>query len=124
MILAFCASLFPAWIGSFMLENLKDAQSLFETSTGIVILSLFALSFWGTSWAYIYLKHIKYAILSGLGKLLLVVIGVLIHKNLSQGAENFHPYIIFLGILLAFIWGIIDFALIYYTAKKTNLDSK
>lgn len=123
MLIACFGTLIPAWIASALLEQLNTEIFLHESPTGISILILFAISFWGTSFAYMYNKKIKYAILSGLGKWAIVVIGIWIFYATSNPHDQHHPYIIFIGIMFAFIWGMIDFGMVYYLAKKRTLDS-
>ena len=121
-LIACFGSLIPAWIGSGMLEQIDSSDTLFESNTGIIILALFAIGFWGTSFAYFYLGKIKYGILSGIGKWALILIGVWIFHLTNGPAEGHHPYIIFLGILFAALWAILDFGMLYPLAKKRNLE--
>ncbi len=122
LILATLCSLIPAWIGSALLEQLTETTTLFNSSLGIVILILFALSFWGTSIGFFHLKHYKYGILSGLGKWVIILAGILVFWLLSNPGEQQHPYLIFIGIFLAFCWGTFDFIFLYTLAKKSNLE--
>ena len=121
-IIAIFGSLIPAWIGSALLQQMEPNEPIFETSRGIITLCLFALSFWGTSFAFFYLGKLKYGILSGLGKWLLLFLGVWIYNSSNDATEGQHPYIIFLGILFAFLWGVMDLGVLYPLAKKRNLE--
>ena len=120
-LIAVSATLIPAWIGEGILTSMDTEESIFMSSNGLWALIFLAFAFWGTSFAYFYLGKIKYAILSGLGKWLLVYIGIWIYSNALEPSERGHPYIIFLGLAAAMIWGIMDFGLLHPTVKKINL---
>lgn len=122
LLIATACSLVPAWIGSALLEQLTETTTLFNSTLGIVILILFALSFWGTSFGFFYLKRYGYGMLSGFGKWVIMLVGILVFWLSSSPEELQHPYLIFIGIFLAFCWGIFDFIFLYTLAKKSNLE--
>jgi hypothetical protein len=108
----------PSWIGSGLATS---ADENFSTDPAFIsALVFFGLSCWAPSLGLIYLGKKRYGFLSGLGRVVLIagIVGLDIYL-LSQLPEGKgHAYLSFLGIALAFIWGLVDFILIGTWAGK------
>lgn len=112
------AFLLPCWIASAMITEDMGPEN--PTPGFIVILVLFGLTCWSPSVGLIMFKKWTYGLLSGLGRLLIIVGCVYTDAqmlaDLPEGQG--HPYLTFLGIMAAFVWGTVDFVLIYIFGKK------
>lgn len=116
-LIAILGTLVPAWIGSFLLSWTEGDQ--LSEPTAIAALVFFAVSFWGTSFAYLHLRRTRYAVLSGLGKWILIAAGILIFR--ATGSLG-HPYIVFIGIALAMLWCLADLFALYGVTKRVNVE--
>lgn len=114
-LIALAGTLIPSWIGDALLTSTQTDN--IDDPLAILAYLFFIIAIWGTSMGFFYLGKTTYAILSGLGKCLIIFGGIgIFYLTGSIG----HPYIIFIGLALSMIWGMIDFPMLYYVAKDIN----
>ncbi|MBD3636452.1 MAG: hypothetical protein HUJ25_03845 [Crocinitomicaceae bacterium] len=112
-----CVLLIPSWIGSSLISDIAEInESLPQVISAYI---LFALSFTGPSVGIIYFGKKLYGFISAFGRVAIVACSALLDISLMS-AENatYHPYITALGVSLAFLWGMVDFIMIYFIGKK------
>lgn len=112
------AFLIPSWIASALTESVKDTD--FSDPIFVVIIVLFALTCWSPSVGLFLFKKKWYALLSGAGRLLIIIFAVLADRAMLKDIPpgEGHAYATVLGIMAAMTWGIIDYVLIYIFGKK------
>lgn len=111
------AFLIPSWTASALIENSTAGATMDAYLISAIV--LFALASFAPSVGHYYFERKKYALLSGLGRIVLIgiFIGLDAYSN-SQSEEAMHPYLSFIGIALAFFWGMADFGYLYEVGKK------
>lgn len=117
-LLATAAFLIPSWIASALITEEMGPDNL---SPGfITILILFALTCWSPSIGLMMFKKWTYGLLSGLGRLLIIIACAYTDQQMlaDMPEGQGHPYLTFLGIMAAFTWGVVDYVLIYFFGKK------
>lgn len=113
-LIAILGTLVPSWIGSAIYST-SDINSDPTNLKMIIAICFFALSFWGTSLAFLVFKKTRYALISGIGKWLLLFTGVMVSRSIESGG---HPYILVLGILFAFCWCLFDLFFLIFNRKS------
>lgn len=109
----------PGWLASALMDESLGPDNI--TPRFIIILTLLSLICWSPSVGLFMMNKKWYAFLSGLGRLIVICACIFIDSiTLNEIPEGGHPYVSFLGILAAFVWGAIDLVLIYTTGKKNS----
>ena len=106
---------------------MKEADLVGPNFYVFFAIGMFALSSWGVALGLFYLGQRKYPLLAGLGRIGIVALFSIYDMiTLTGGDESGHPYLTFIGLVLAFGWGTYDLARISFhfngkTAKKAML---
>lgn len=117
--------LIPCWIANWALT--EEADLVGPNFYVFFAIGMFALSSSGVTLGLLYLGQWKYALLAGLGRVAIVALfSIYDVVSVSGDDQAGHPYLTFIGVVLAFGWGTYDLARISIhfsanTAKKAVL---